>query len=43
MGASDASYSCVYQQEDEDGTTGMHRMFMSVTSNYIAFCMLRVW
>ncbi len=22
MGASDASYSCVYQQEDDDGTTG---------------------
>lgn len=24
MGASDASYTCVYQQEDDDGTTGVH-------------------
>lgn len=25
MGASDASYSCVYQQEDDDGATGTRR------------------
>ncbi|CAL5229859.1 g13269 [Coccomyxa viridis] len=24
MGASDASYTCVYQQEDDDGTTGVY-------------------
>ena len=24
MGASDASYTCVYQQEDDDGATGVH-------------------
>ena len=26
MGASDASYSCVYQQEDDDGATGVSQL-----------------
>ena len=34
MGASDASYTCVYQQEDEDGATGVHVWTSEVT--YIA-------
>jgi hypothetical protein len=36
MGASDASYSCVFQQEDEDGTTGVRACF------YIHLCAL-IW
>lgn len=27
MGASDASYGCVFQQEDEEGTTGLPSPF----------------
>lgn len=35
MGASDASYSCVYQQEDDNGATGVN--FPCATMPYIAW------
>ena len=34
MGASDASYTCVYQQEDDDGATGAR--VWTIEATYIA-------
>lgn len=36
MGASDASYGCVFQQEDEDGTTGLNLSLDSQVPNKCA-------
>ncbi len=34
MGASDPSYSCVFQQEDEEGTTGAPSLWLPIAAPF---------